>query len=254
MCRLIAYAGPPRTLASLLCEPEHALVEQSYAPRCQRHGRINADGFGVGWYAPELRPEPARYRTTTPMWADRSFASVASVISSPLIVAAVRNATIGLPVDESCTPPYTSGPWLFAHNGKVDGFSPAEGARAKVALRRSLTDERTAIIEGATDSEVVFALVLDRIAAGATPQDAMAAVVGEVAAIAPNSRLNLILTDGRAVIATAFGDTLFTFSDDDSSAVVVASEPFDDDAAWWEVPDRSLVVARPDSLSIGALL
>jgi glutamine amidotransferase len=251
MCRLVAYTGPPRTLASLLCEPEHALVHQSYAPRRQTHGRINADGFGAGWYAPDVRSEPARYRTTTPMWADRSFASIAGVVRSSVIVGAVRNATIGLPVDESCTPPYTSGPWLFAHNGKVDGFSPVEGAVAKVALRRQLSDERTAGIEGATDSEVVFALVLDRIDAGTTPQDALTAAVLDVAEVAPTSRLNLILTDGNAVLATAYGDTLFTLSADDS--VVVASEPFDDDDRWQAVPDRSLVVACPDSLTIGAL-
>src|SRR5436190_19285881 len=105
MCRLVAYTGPPRTLSSLLCEPEHALVHQSYAPRQQRHGRINADGFGAGWYAPDVRPEPARYRTTTPMWADRSFASLAGAVSSPGIVGAVRTATSRLPIDHSGTPP-----------------------------------------------------------------------------------------------------------------------------------------------------
>ncbi len=82
-------------------------MTQAYAPRHQRHGRINADGFGVGWYAPDVRAEPARYRTTTPMWADNSFASLAGVVSSGAIVAAVRNASPGLPVDESCTAPYT---------------------------------------------------------------------------------------------------------------------------------------------------
>src|SRR2546430_13674869 len=107
MCRFLAYLGPPVSLHELLYGPDNGLVHQAYAPRHQRHGRINADGFGVGWYAPDVRPEPARYRTTTPMWADASFSSVAGVISSRAVLAAVRNATPGLPVDESNTPPFT---------------------------------------------------------------------------------------------------------------------------------------------------
>ena len=87
MCRLFAYLGPPRDASSRCCStPPHAFVTQAYSPRHQRHGRINADGFGAGWYEPELRVEPARYRTTTPMWADNSFASLAGVVSSGAIV------------------------------------------------------------------------------------------------------------------------------------------------------------------------
>jgi gamma-glutamyl hercynylcysteine S-oxide hydrolase len=53
MCRHLAYLGPPLPLAALLFDPPHSLVEQSFAPRDMRGGgRINADGFGVGWYPP----------------------------------------------------------------------------------------------------------------------------------------------------------------------------------------------------------
>ena len=162
-------SGRQSTLESLLLSPPHALVTQAYAPRHQRHGRINADGFGVGWYSPDVRAEPARYRTTTPMWADNSFASIAGVVSSGAIVAAVRNASPGLPVDESCTAPYTHERWLFAHNGRVQGFPGTVAAQ----LRRRMSDERTAQLQGVTDSEVLFALVLDRIDAGACAPDAI---------------------------------------------------------------------------------
>src|SRR5205814_5628765 len=118
-------------------------------------------------------------------------ASLSGVISSGAVLGAVRNATIGLPVDESCTPPYSAEQWLFAHNGRVDGFSPVEGAAAKVTLRRRVSDERLAGVEGATDSEVVFALVLDRLDAGDAPLVALASVARDVLEIAPNSRLNL---------------------------------------------------------------
>ena len=51
MCRHIAWFGPPRRLSELLLEPEHGLIVQSYAPRRQAHGRMNADGRGAGFFA-----------------------------------------------------------------------------------------------------------------------------------------------------------------------------------------------------------
>jgi glutamine amidotransferase len=247
MCRFVAYLGPPVTLESLLLSPPHALVTQAHQPRHQRHGRINADGFGVGWYAPDVRAEPARYRTTTPMWADNSFASMAGVVSSGAIVAAVRNASPGLPVDESCTAPYTHERWLFAHNGRVQDFPGPVAAR----LRRQMSDERTAQLQGVTDSEVLFALVLDRVDAGACAPEAIKAVIGDVLSVAPESRLNLCLTDGETIVATACGDSLFMSSD--RGAVVVASEPYDDEPGWTEAADGSLVVATRSTLETGAL-
>jgi glutamine amidotransferase len=249
MCRLLAYLGPPASLESLLLAPPHALVTQAYAPRHQRHGRINADGFGVGWYALDVRAEPARYRTTTPMWADNSFRSVAGVVSSGAVVAAIRNASPGLPVDESCTAPYTHDRWLFAHNGRVQDF-PGEVA---VQLRRSLSDASAARLQGVTDSEVLFGLVLDRIDAGECPSGAVNAVVRDVLKVAPESRLNLCLGDGETIVATACGDSLFARTEPERGAVVVASEPYDDEPGWTEVADGSLVVATRSTLDIGAL-
>ena len=55
---------------ALLIEPPHSLYRQSWAPRRQRHGTVNADGFGVGWYA-DGDPVPARYRRAGPIWARR---------------------------------------------------------------------------------------------------------------------------------------------------------------------------------------
>ena len=230
MCRFVAHLGPRVTLEALLLTPPHSLLRQSWAPRHQTHGTVNADGFGVGWYALDVRPEPARYRTARPMWADRSFASLAGVVSSTAVLAAVRSATPPAPVEETGAPPFTSGPWLFAHNGAVDGFQDGVGEE----LRRSLSRRRAARIEGAADSEVLFAMVLDRLDAGASMRDALADVVGRV-----SGRLNLVLTDGHRVAASACGESLFVI--DDGIRVVVASEPFDDDPAWRAVADGTFV-------------
>ncbi|MFY9776611.1 MAG: class II glutamine amidotransferase, partial [Trebonia sp.] len=59
MCRHLAYVGPEVSLKSLLIDPPYGLYRQAWAPRMQRHGTVNADGFGIGWYA-SGDPVPAR--------------------------------------------------------------------------------------------------------------------------------------------------------------------------------------------------
>jgi glutamine amidotransferase len=71
---------------------------------------------------------------------------------------------------------------------------------------------------------------------------ALADTVTETAAAAPGSRLNLLLTDGDAIAATAWGDTLWYLAEP-GRRTVVASEPYDDDPLWREVPDRTLLTA-----------
>ncbi|MDG4865689.1 class II glutamine amidotransferase, partial [Streptomyces sp. T-3] len=93
MCRHLAFLGPPEPLDELLVRPPHGLYRQAWAPRRQQHGTVNADGFGVGWYA-EGDPVPARYRRSGPMWADPSFADLARVVRSGALLAAVRDATV----------------------------------------------------------------------------------------------------------------------------------------------------------------
>src|SRR5256886_16273646 len=112
MCRHLAYVGSPMPLAELLLNPEHGLLTQSWAPRRQRYGTVNADGFGVGWYAGD-DPIPARYRRAVPMWADPSFLDLARVTRTRALLAAVRSATEGTAPDESAAAPYRHGRWRF---------------------------------------------------------------------------------------------------------------------------------------------
>jgi gamma-glutamyl hercynylcysteine S-oxide hydrolase len=113
-------------------------------------------------------------------------------------------------------------------------------------LRRRLSDGRLAAIEGSSDSEVVFAMVLDALDAGCSPSSALAGVVRSVP-----GRLNLLLTEGQQIWATAWGDSLSVLCRDEG--VVVASEPFDDERDWTPVPDRSLVVASGAACRINPL-
>src|SRR5215210_5043520 len=160
MCRMIAYLSETEIpLSSLVLGPEHSLLVQSYAPKEMMSGVVNADGFGAGWYAPELDDEPAVYRSNAPIWADRSFASIAPKVRSATIFAAVRSATPGLPAEESGVPPFASGPYLFAHNGAIKSFRTT----AMRPLRGLLSDASYSELLGVTDSETIFALLLDRL-------------------------------------------------------------------------------------------
>src|ERR687890_2342251 len=113
MCRHLVYLGQPRTLHDLVVAPPHSLYEQSWAPRRQRHGTINVDGFGLGWYV-DGRRSPVRYRRAQPIWTDASFASLAPTISSPCVLAAVRSDTTSFAHDESVVAPFAQGRWLFS--------------------------------------------------------------------------------------------------------------------------------------------
>jgi glutamine amidotransferase len=228
MCRHFAWLGRPRSLAELVLEPEHGLLVQSYRPRRQRNGLMNADGWGVGFY-PLAGSSPARWRSSRPLWSDPSFRSVAPTIASGTVLAAVRSATVGMPLDDSACAPFLSGAWLLSHNGVVnrDVLGPQANA------------------ESVCDSAQLAAYVFAR-----DPED-VGKLVADLGKRDAHARLNLLLTNGERILATTWGDTLCTLQT--SSGVLVASEPFNDDPNWIDVPDRCLVDVTGGQISITPL-
>jgi glutamine amidotransferase len=249
VCRHLGYLGPAMPVAALVLEPPHSLLRQSWAPADMRAGgTINADGFGVGWFAGGA---PVVYRRSTPMWTDTALPSLLQPVRSTAVLAAVRSATIGMPIVETASAPFTDGQWLFSHNGVVRGW-PA--AVEPLAARLPVLDLMT--LDAPTDAALLWALVRARLRDGESPVDAVARTVLDVEAAAPNSRLNLMLTDGRTLVATAWTHSLSTLVTQD--AVVIASEPYDPDPRWQPVADRHIVTARvsstgPPSLAVHPL-
>ncbi|MFJ9808941.1 ergothioneine biosynthesis protein EgtC [Streptomyces sp. NPDC101158] len=239
MCRHIAYLGTPVPLGELLLRPPHSLERQAWEPRTQSSGVLNADGFGVGWYA-EGDPVPARYRRAAPIWGDLSFVDLARVVRTGALLAAVRGATLPGADGEAAAAPFAAGRWLFSHNGAVPGWPGS-----LVPLAAALPAAELLDLAARTDSALVWALALHRLRAGDAPERALADTVREVAEAAPGARLNLLLTDGATITATAWGNSLWYLSG--PGRTVVASEPYDDDPRWTEVPDRTvLTAARTD--------
>lgn len=233
MCRHFAYLGEPRTLHELLYAPERSLLAQSHTPREQRYGTVNADGFGVGWYHPG-RPAPVRYRRAMPIWADTSFTDVAQVTRTTCVVAAVRDATIGFAVDESCAQPFRADTWLFSHNGAADDYETVADA-VGAPLPSGVMDARAPV-----DSAALFAAAVRMWRGGEPLGPGLAGTVTAAAAVSPG-RYNLLASDGVTLAATASGDSLYLRRD--RASVVIASEPVDDGPGWEPVPDGSLVTA-----------
>jgi glutamine amidotransferase len=258
MCRHLAYLGPAVPLADLVLNPPHSLLRQSWEPIDMRGGgTVNADGFGLAWYpvrppnpsrggspSADATDQPVRYRRSVPIWADESLPGLARTTRAGAVLAAVRNGTTGMAYGESACAPFVDGPWSFSHNGVVTGWPDAVG---KVAERLPVTELLT--MDAPTDSALVWALLRHRLRAGEPAADATAAVVAELVRAAPESRLNLLLTDGELVVATAWWHSLWVRRTAD--AVAVSSEPWDpDDKTWRPVPDRHLVLATRETLDV----
>jgi glutamine amidotransferase len=118
MCRWAAYAGAPIFLEEIISRPGHSLIHQSHcATQC--HSAINADGFGVAWYAD--RPEPGLYRDVMPAWSDPNLRSLTAQVRSGLFMAHVRAST-GTATSRNNCHPFVHGQWSFMHNGQVGGY------------------------------------------------------------------------------------------------------------------------------------
>lgn len=241
MCRHLAYLGAPRTLHALVVAPEHSLYEQSWAPRRQRHGTVNVDGFGVGWYTD--RTAPVRYRRAQPIWTDASFASLAPTVSSSCVVAAVRSATVGTSADESAAAPFTHGRWLFSHNGRLHDWDTARKALGPQAA--DVPDTRVGV-----DSALLFGLALARWQTGASLPDGLADAARDVLAHG-GGRLTMLASDGTTVAAVVVDEPMHALTTPDGT--VIASEPDTDDPGWRELPDLSVVHLGPEGPTVTPL-
>ena len=226
MCRHLGWLGAPVSVSSLVLDPPSGLLVQSYAPQRQKHGVVNADGWGVGFFDADV---PRRWRSASPIWGDVSLASVAPALTSGCVVAAVRSATIGMPMDASAAAPFSDGQWLLSHNGVVD--------RAVLPL--------SAAAESVVDSALLAALIFER------GLDALGETVSEVGGADPSARLNIIAANGSRLLATTWGDTLSILRRPDG--VVLASEPYDDHPDWQDLPDRHLIEVRGADVTLTPL-
>ena len=237
MCRFLAYHGEAIFLDELICKPRHSLVRQSLHAD-EAKAVTNGDGFGIGWYGE--REQPAVYREVMPAWSDENLLSLCASVRSGLFFAHVRAAT-GTGIARQNCHPYTSGRWLFMHNGQVGGYS-----QIRRALEARVPDYLFAERRGATDSELLFLLIIARLDLGEDVAEAVVQVLKETLAmmrvlhVSAPLRFAAALSDGKQLHAFRWSSdklapTLYLHRTPAGDGLLVASEPLEDGQEGWEM-------------------
>ncbi|MEO3386976.1 class II glutamine amidotransferase [Mesorhizobium sp. CAU 1741] len=252
MCRWAAYIGEPVFLEDIVAAPCHSLIAQSHHA-LEAKTATNGDGFGMAWYGE--RPQPGRYRDVLPAWSDCNLRSLCQQIRSGLFLAHVRASTGGATSRDNCHP-FVSGRWSFMHNGQIGDFE-----RIRRPLEQSLPDELYNQLQGSTDSELIFLLMLAE-GLAFDPHRAASRAVGRVieaaeqAGVEPAVKLTAAFADGERLYAvrystSASAPTLYAGSFRDRAGRCLVSEPFDRDGPEWQaVPPGSMVTMTESSLSV----
>lgn len=249
MCRLLAYFGSTVQLDRLLYKPQHSLIVQSYQPQEMTSGLLNADGFGLGWYHPQKQDLPYTYRNTQPIWSDLNLGQITRYIETKCIVSYVRSATPGLAVDLSNCQPFTHENILFIHNGYINNFRNT----VYRSIRSTLNDSIYQAIHGTTDSEHIFALIINQLQTNPqlTLQQALAEALTQLTELTKTTKTcfsaNIILSDGRKLVASRYAyeqnpPTLYWLRDasDYPNGVILASEPLFE-GNWKSCPPDSII-------------
>lgn len=275
MCRFLGYVGSEILLADLISRPANSLIRQSYKSK-ERSEPLNGDGFGVGWYSPEISNEACVFTSITPAWNNRNLLNLAEHIKSGCFFAHIRAASPGSAVSEINCHPFRYGRFMWMHNGTIEGFDSI-----KRRLRHSLPDGLYHAIEGTTDSEHAFAVFLNFLGEkkeniGANDlSDSLVNTIGQLeewvleTGVKKPSIYNFAVTDGQIIVTVRYvsnpqiepislyfskrgkfqcchGKSEIIECSDDKSGVIVASERLTDDSESWTrvAPNHVLIVNR----------
>ena len=268
VCRILAYLGEPLPVHSLLFDTDNSLVRQSYSPRMM-NTFLNLAGFGMkAWDPASHRPEePFTYRATALPSFDRNLRFISSKVASTCLVAHVRGVTYSgeaVVADTNLHPFHFGGTRLvLAHNGHLRQF-----ARMRYALVEHVRPELARHIEGTTDSEWIYALILSQLddPYGLPDTRELAdAVAGALRilrtvraehGIDTSSPVNLCVSSGRAVVATRLSFDYGWYPPEDemletdlpfvSLWYAIGGEYAERDGAWQMTPGdphRSVIIA-----------
>lgn len=270
MCRFAAYIGHKKVLLNELLEkPNNSLISQSRAAQ-ESSFVLNADGFGVAWYDKSIDSTAGVFKSVRPAWNDNNLHHIASKIKSDCFIGHVRASTVGDVTVNNCHP-FTYKQYTFVHNGTIGSFE-----KIRKRLINELDDEYLNNIKARTDSEHIFALVMQYLHKDSSKNLAMAIKhafskvdewqkdLGDDA----YSKLNVVLTDGEQLVATRYvnkgkdpltlhyatGEGVDLGLDDHiikgsqgNGAVVVASEHLTDYLdEWVDVPLNHYLVIDKD--------
>lgn len=270
----MAYRGTSIIIDDLLYKPKNSLINQSLHAR-EIEEPLNGDGFGLGWYVPEVNNEPVTFVSVNPAWSNRNLRNLAPKVRTGCLIAHVRAASVG-EVSESNCHPFQYKNLLMAHNGGIETFN-----LVKRKLREPLSDELYNWIKGQTDSEHIFAYLVNYLNKNhmKVTTDAVAdsfeqtfkyckKIMAETG-VTEAAYLNMCVTDGTFIVATRWcsdpkeepltlyhsegsryvvedGITRLEAPEDDDNAVLIVSEKLTDGPQWTMIPKNHLVMVEPN--------
>ncbi|KJY84553.1 glutamine amidotransferase [Vibrio galatheae] len=252
MCRWLAYQGAPIYLDELVYQPEHSLVHQRLEAR-KAVTRVNADGFGLGWYTE--RRTPGQFHEVLPAWGDENLRSLAHHIRSHLFMAHVRSST-GTQVSRSNCHPFILDNWMFLHNGQIGCFE-----QVKFELERQLSEPLFLQRKGTTDSELIFLLMLQN---GLKENPiraikhtlAMVCTVMENKQIAEPLKASICISDGAQFWVVRYSSDQqapTVFIKQEGANVTLASEPLEKSDQWMAVTPQSILAIHADHIESYAI-
>ncbi len=210
----------------------------------------NPDGWGLAWIEDESFHVEKEAQAAV---SSNRFRELSARIRTPLVLGHVRKANPPTALVAANTHPFRhiccGREWVFAHNGVIpyDALSAAGDATPMC------------VPSGDTDSEHVFCIVLERIAAAFSAPQAMKdgwwldALANVVETLSSRGRLNFLMSDGLHLIAYGH-DRLCSLAHPSpaccdgraSQIAVIASEPLTDEP-WSHFNPGELRVYRAGS-------
>ncbi|KJY88640.1 glutamine amidotransferase [Vibrio neptunius] len=252
MCRWLAYQGESIYLDKLVYEPEHSLVHQSLDAR-KAVTRVNADGFGLGWYTE--RDTPGQFHEVLPAWGDENLRSLTHHIRSHRFMAHVRSST-GTQVSRSNCHPFIIDNWMFLHNGQIGEFE-----KVKYELQKQLPESLFLKRMGTTDSELIFLLMLEN-GLREQPVEAIRKTILDISQLLQSKgieeplKASICISDGEQFWVVRYSsddDAPTVFIRQDGANIALASEPLEKNAEWKKVSPQSILSVRGDNVTRYAL-
>ena len=261
MCRILGYLGSSISLNRLVLEPEHSLLVQSYKPKELDNAVLNGDGFGLGWHrdrpGEKTGEEPFVYQNILPMWNDRNLADLCRHIQSQNFVVNLRSATHKMPIDLSNCQPFKHKDILFVHNGLIENFFES----LQRPIREKLCDMAYRKIQGLTDSEHIFALLVHHLETepGLDLAEALKRTMQALIELAEQKDVriaaNIILTTGDRMVAVRYDNRqkapsfyLMKNAPQFPDSVILTSEaPFEGD---WQTYQQGEIISVERDLNI----
>lgn len=199
------------------------------------------DGWGIARF--DSHP-PHLEVNVTPAHQCARFHQLGEELATQSLITHIRLASVGSVTERNAHPFYARG-WAFMHNGTVARFK-----EHRARIERHIAPHHLAQIQGETDSETCFALfrtVLDGVADPGLDdiKRALARVMTTVSSVTDTpdvekrSAMNFLVTDGRRMVATRRGRTLFLASE--PGARFIASEELWSEGNWKEIPEDGVV-------------